>query len=521
MDSCSSNKSSARRNNERKEKQEKLELEIKAQQRWQQTHGGIVSQTQRSKNGTFSALFGNDDDENTVCHRLSECCSPTSDILGLTDPFRGTKANEKNLGLSLLGARPLGNIEKVLEYRTILNGKSVELRRVTASVEGPVEHLQVVNAPTGAQVALPALIMHQSQSAIQTKSDQGEKKSRRTNGKPSKTGSRRKSGEQGPSAIPHGASEPWLDYEGPPGQHAAVWNGNAARKDKKHQKQKARFHGQEPQGQDPSSARKYVESYQSKHGKDEETSHRRQIQRLALNGSQPCLMVATPGASASADIHLHYPQSRTENTLVTMDPNIETNTAKFIPIGRGMSSNMDEFSPHIFDRSFYHSEDTANAQNLLHSTRTSPQKNMSSSYGRQQSLPRTGQQINIFHNGATHHHYFPPSEHDMPPPDEYQYQEQPPRPQSSAAIQYTQMYPNRYYPHQTHGGFDPYFHADDDIAGSQYRVSENIYDYYKKLVHILPCKSINHMFAFSLHTKIHVALVFFRIWSMHQPTNRS
>ena len=168
MDPCSSNsrKSSAKRVTERKEKEQKIQLEFNAQQRWQQTHGGIVSQSQRATRaaGVFSSVFGKDECENTGC-RISECCSPTSDILGITDHFRGTNTADKNLGLSLLGARPLGNIEKVLEYRTILNGKSVELRRVTASVEGPVEHLQVVNAPTGAPAALPALIMHQSQSS--------------------------------------------------------------------------------------------------------------------------------------------------------------------------------------------------------------------------------------------------------------------------------------------------------------------------------------------------------------------
>ena len=474
MDPCSSNsrKSSAKRVTERKEKEQKIQLEFNAQQRWQQTHGGIVSQSQRATRaaGVFSSVFGKDECENTGC-RISECCSPTSDILGITDHFRGTNTADKNLGLSLLGARPLGNIEKVLEYRTILNGKSVELRRVTASVEGPVEHLQVVNAPTGAPAALPALIMHQSQSSQQTRSETGEKKSKRANGKPAKNGSRRKvPGDQGPSFMPHGASKPWLDYEGPPGQHAAVWNGNTAVKERKQSKQKTRTYSQEHQEKDPSGSRKYIDSYHSTHGKEPDTSHSRQIQRLAMNGSQPCLMVATPGASASADIHLHYPQGRAENTkLVSMDPNTETNTAKFIPVGGGISSNMNEFSPNVFDRSFYRSDDTATAQSLLHSTRNSPQKNVSSSSGRQQSLPRSGQQINIFHNGATHHHYFPPNAKNMAPAETYQYQEQPPRPQSSAAIQYPQMYSNRYYAHQPHG-FDPYYQADDSSGGQRFRV---------------------------------------------------
>ena len=136
MDPCSSGnrKSSAKRTIERKEKQQQIQLEFNAHQRWQQTHGGIVSQSQKTTRaaGVFSAVFGKDEGENTGC-RMSECCSPTSDILGITDHFRGTNTADKNLGLSLLGARPLGNIEKVLEYRTILNGKSVELRRSSSN----------------------------------------------------------------------------------------------------------------------------------------------------------------------------------------------------------------------------------------------------------------------------------------------------------------------------------------------------------------------------------------------------
>ena len=57
----------------------------------------------------------------------------------------------------------------------------------------------------------------------------------------------------------------------------------------------------------------------------------------------------------------------------------------------------------------------------------------------------------------------------MPSAETYQYQEQPPRPQSSAAIQYPQMYSNRYYAHQPHG-FDPYYQADDSSGGQRFRV---------------------------------------------------
>ncbi len=39
----------------------------------------------------------------------------------------------------------MGGIEKVLEYRPVPNGKgAIELRRIAASADGPVEHRQVV-----------------------------------------------------------------------------------------------------------------------------------------------------------------------------------------------------------------------------------------------------------------------------------------------------------------------------------------------------------------------------------------
>jgi len=42
-------------------------------------------------------------------------------------------------------SRPMGGIEKVIEYRQVPNsGGSVELRRVTPSVDGPIEHIDVV-----------------------------------------------------------------------------------------------------------------------------------------------------------------------------------------------------------------------------------------------------------------------------------------------------------------------------------------------------------------------------------------
>ena len=44
----------------------------------------------------------------------------------------------------MVSSRPLGGIEKVIEYRPVPNGHGIELRRVTASADGPVEHIQVV-----------------------------------------------------------------------------------------------------------------------------------------------------------------------------------------------------------------------------------------------------------------------------------------------------------------------------------------------------------------------------------------
>ena len=59
--------------------------------------------------------------------RVSDCWSPTSD----GDPC-------------MVSSRPLGGIEKVIEYRPVPNGHGIELRRVTASADGPVEHIQVI-----------------------------------------------------------------------------------------------------------------------------------------------------------------------------------------------------------------------------------------------------------------------------------------------------------------------------------------------------------------------------------------
>ena len=213
----------------------------------------------------------------------------------------------------------------------------------------------------------------------------------------------------------------------------------------------------------------YQDKHRSRHSKKEDTSYSRQIRRLAMNGSQPCLMVATPGVSASADIHLHHPRDRDESRNIPMDPNFETNTAKYIPIGGGVTSSMDGFLSRPFEQPFYHTGDTANAQTTLHSKRGSPQKAVSSATVRQQSLPRTGQQINVFHNGTTHHHYFPPHIQGVAPSDTREYQEYPPRPQSSAAVQYQQsLYGDQPYM------VDPYFQVGDPRDAHGFRVCTKV-----------------------------------------------
>ena len=142
-----------------------------------------------------------------------------------------------------LGVRPLGDIEKVMEFRSVMNGQGIELRRVTASMEGPVENIQVLSNTKGSR-----------------------------SGKGSRSSKRKASSKQ--IQQHDGNTSPWLDYEGPPGQHAAVWNGHA------------------------------TTTHLPQHHQGGQTDPQ-QIRRLAMNGSQPCLMFATHGVSANADIHLH------------------------------------------------------------------------------------------------------------------------------------------------------------------------------------------------------------------------
>ena len=75
--------------------------------------------------------------------RVSDCWSPTSD--GLDPALTGSSR--------VTPSRPLGGLEKVIEYRPVQNGHGIELRRLTASKDGPVEHIQV-----GLQITVRRLV---------------------------------------------------------------------------------------------------------------------------------------------------------------------------------------------------------------------------------------------------------------------------------------------------------------------------------------------------------------------------
>lgn len=104
-------------------------------------------------------------------HQHKRPRSRTSGGSQCVDPCHVSECWTNPVEQAPFGARPLGTgIEKVLEYRTVRNGRSVELRRVTPSAQGPVEHIQVVQAK------------------------------------------------------PEDSDLPWLDYEGHPAQVAATWS---------------------------------------------------------------------------------------------------------------------------------------------------------------------------------------------------------------------------------------------------------------------------------------------------------
>ena len=105
------------------------------QQLHQQQHQSSHHRPRSSQSGSF-LQFDNRPCSPSTC-RVSDCWSPTSDGL---DPA-GLSASQQRVTPS----RPLGGLEKVIEYRPVQNGHGIELRRITASKEGPVEHIQVTS----------------------------------------------------------------------------------------------------------------------------------------------------------------------------------------------------------------------------------------------------------------------------------------------------------------------------------------------------------------------------------------
>ena len=163
--------------------------------------------------------------------RVSECWSPT----GFEDMAHG------------LASRPLGGLEKVIEYRTVPNGNGVELRRVTPSADGPVEHVQVLQPQQPPQ-------------------------------------------QQQQPFVPQPAA-PWLDYEGPPAQQATYWGGQQ--------------NGSDFQQYFPPPPPQPLH-----HG----------YRRLAMNGSQPCLMIAEAGSFDNQSQQLPPPLPPQMASLVNVHP---------------------------------------------------------------------------------------------------------------------------------------------------------------------------------------------------------
>lgn len=112
-----------------------------------------------------------------------------------------------------------GGIEKLAEYRNVSNGQ-VEVRRITSSLDGPVEHIQVINPETA---TLPM---------------------------------------------------PWLEYDGGhPSLAVTSWS----------------------QGMAP-----IMKQEKSHHPKEPQQSQKPKYRRLAMNGSQPCLMTLDRPTSNSS-----------------------------------------------------------------------------------------------------------------------------------------------------------------------------------------------------------------------------
>ena len=119
-------------------------------------------------------------------------------------------------------SRPMGGIEKVIEYRAVPNsGGSVELRRVTPSADGPVEHIDVVepvhmhDATRGHHVGETSRASSRASPRKWRSSLRDKSASQRRPSSSASTAGR------GMTASTAGrgmtASTPWLDFEGPPG----------------------------------------------------------------------------------------------------------------------------------------------------------------------------------------------------------------------------------------------------------------------------------------------------------------
>ena len=107
----------------------------------------------------------------------------------------------------------MGGIEKVIEYRTVPNsGGSVELRRVTPSVDGPVEHIDVVEPVHMHDVTRGNHVGETSRA-----SSRASPLKWRSSLRDKSASNRRPSSSASTAGRGMTASTPWLDFEGPPG----------------------------------------------------------------------------------------------------------------------------------------------------------------------------------------------------------------------------------------------------------------------------------------------------------------
>ena len=96
----------------------------------------------KSRSGSAVVQFEEEDAINVNVCGVSECWNQSNDDVPPAPTPRGTSRRSQRLN-NPSRSRPMGGIEKVIEYRPVTNG-SVELRRITPSADGPVEHIDVV-----------------------------------------------------------------------------------------------------------------------------------------------------------------------------------------------------------------------------------------------------------------------------------------------------------------------------------------------------------------------------------------